>query len=40
VCFKVINEIGQQGISLADNAVVYAALLDSQPPRVEAAELV
>jgi len=40
VCSKVINEMGQQGKSMADNAVVHAALLDSQPPRVEAAELV
>jgi type II secretory pathway predicted ATPase ExeA len=40
VCSKVINEMGQQGKSMADNAVVHAALLDSQPPRVEAVELV
>jgi type II secretory pathway predicted ATPase ExeA len=40
VCSKVINEMGQQGKSMADNAVVHAALLESQPPRAEAAELV
>jgi type II secretory pathway predicted ATPase ExeA len=40
VCSKVINEMGQQNKSMADNAVVHAALLESQPPRAEAAELV
>jgi type II secretory pathway predicted ATPase ExeA len=40
VCSKVINEMGQQSKSMADNAVVHAALLESQPPRAEAAELV
>jgi len=39
VCSKVINEMGYQKKAMADNAVVHAALLDSQPPRAEAAEL-
>ncbi len=38
VCSKVINEMGYQKKAMADNAVVHAALLDSQPPRAEAAE--
>jgi general secretion pathway protein A len=40
VCSKVIYEMGKQEKSLADNAVVHAALLDSQPPRAEGAELI
>lgn len=39
VCSKVIYEMGKQGKSVADNAVVHAALLDSQPPRAEGIEL-
>jgi general secretion pathway protein A len=39
VCSKVINEMGYQKKAMADNAVVHAALLDSQPPRAEAAEV-
>ena len=38
VCSKIINEMGQQNKSVADNAVVHAALLESQPPRIEMAE--
>jgi general secretion pathway protein A len=40
VCSKVIYEMGKQEKPLADNAVVHAALLDSQPPRAEGAELI
>jgi type II secretory pathway predicted ATPase ExeA len=40
VCSKVIYEMGKQEKSVADNAVVHAALLDSQPPRAEGAELI
>jgi hypothetical protein len=32
--------MGKQEKPLADNAVVHAALLDSQPPRAEGAELI
>ena len=38
VCSKIINEMGQQNKSVADNAVVHAAILEAQPPHIEMVE--